>query len=125
MDLGWADELLSDTRETVAAIAELRVTDLEDLARQVIAYRTHVQQNARPMTDVETSDTLADAILALLDRAADRSDDDRALAAVAARYYVYDADADDDLASPFGFDDDREVFDAVAARIAPELVIAV
>ena len=38
----------------------------------------------------------------------------------AARYFVLALDGDDDLASPFGFDDDIEVFNVVAKHVGCE-----
>ncbi|MEZ4235926.1 MAG: hypothetical protein R3F59_07135 [Myxococcota bacterium] len=126
-DVDWTDELLSDAREVVLEILAEDATgdepDLDALAHSVRAHRERVHRNARPMTDLDLADTLCEATLGLLHRAADWSPDQRRLASVAARYYVSPRQ-DDDLGSPFGFDDDVEVFNAIAARIAPELVLA-
>ena len=57
------------------------------------------------------------ATLALLDRTAAEGPRARRLAQVAARYFVLQDDGDDDLSSPFGFDDDIEVFNAVVTAL--------
>ena len=119
-DLDWTDELLSDTREVVMELLSEPPDDAEGLVREVVAKQARIHELARPLTDLETADALADATVALL-RRPDLGSGLR-LAAVAARYYV--RDPADDLASPYGFDDDVEVFNAVAARLAPDLVLA-
>ena len=64
--------------------------------------------------DHHLGNQLADKALALLDRInGDTCDVDRRLGQIAVRYFVLDDDGDDDLLSPFGFDDDVEVFNAV------------
>lgn len=124
MDADWTDELLSDAREVVVQLLQHPMDDFDALAEQVTAYREHVHKAARFATDVALADTLVTASLDLLNRATDASWDDRHAVSVAVRYFVHQDDGDDDLASPFGFDDDVEVFNAVASRLAPELVIA-
>lgn len=123
MDADWTDDLLSDAREVVIALMASPMDDFEALAAEVAAYHEHVHRAARFVTDLHLADTLVTASLDLLQRASDASDEERRAVSVAVRYFVSPNDADDDLASPFGFDDDVEVFNAVASRFAPELVI--
>lgn len=123
MDTSWTDELLSDAQAVVVQLLATVDDDLPALAERVRDWRDTVHREARPQTDTELADTLADATLSLLARVAHASLEERHLASVAARYFVSPDDADDDLASPFGFDDDVEVFNAVALRIAPDLVV--
>lgn len=126
--LDWTLDLLSDTREVVLELLRAKndlTPDLGALAERVVAYRDQVHAKARVMTDVELADTLTDATLDLLAQAARGPSDVQRLASVAARYFVHEADPDHEsqLASPYGFDDDVEVFNAIAARIAPNLVL--
>ena len=124
MDTDWAAELLSDAHAVVVELLATPDDDLEGLAAQVRDWRETVHRVARPLTDTALSDTLAEANLSLLARVGGGPSEHRLLASVAARYYVSAEDGDDDLSSPFGFDDDLEVFNAVALRIAPDLVVA-
>ena len=123
MDADWTQELLSDAREVVYELLASPADDFDALSAEVTAYQAHVHRAARFATDLDLADALATATLGLLSRAADAPEDDRRAISVAARYFVHRGDADDDLVSPFGFDDDVEVFNAVASRLAPDLVI--
>lgn len=123
MDADWTDDLLSDAREVVFALMASPMDDFDALAAEVHAYGAHVHRAARFVTDLELADALVSASIDLLARASDADDADRHAVSVAVRYFVHPNDGDADLASPFGFDDDVEVFNAVASRFAPELVI--
>ncbi len=124
MDTSWADELLSDAHAVVVELMATADDDLPGLAERVRDWRRTVHEEARALTDTDLADTLAEATLSLLARVEGASAEHRHLASVAARYFVSAEDGDDDLASPFGFDDDLEVFNAVALRVAPDLVVA-
>jgi hypothetical protein len=119
MDLEWTDELLSDSREVVEALAEATAPDFDGLVAEVLDYRDRIHAAARPLTDLELADELVVRTIHLL-RAA-RTAEQRELAGLAARYLLHEED--DDLGNPYGFDDDLEVFNAVASRVAPELVL--
>lgn len=121
MDMRWAEGLLSDTRAAVAALASRPVPPLAQLADAVRAYGDEIRAATDPRTDRPTGTRLAADLVALLRRADERGGDARAIAAIAAWYFLDRADGEDDLASPFGFDDDVEVFDAAAAAVAPDL----
>ncbi len=122
--MDWTSELLSDSREIVTGLLTEPMGDLEVLAEEVAAYRARIHREARPSTDVELADQLAEATLALLRRVDGVSADERRIAWVAATYFVREHDGESDLGSLFGFDDDVEVFNAAASRLAPELVLA-
>lgn len=119
----WTDDLLSDAREVVLdllAEPNALTPDLGALAERVWAFRERIHRQARPMTDLPLADDLTSATLDLLSVAARGSSETKRLAGVAARYLL---EGDDDLASPYGFDDDIEVFNAIASRIAPTLIL--
>ncbi|MEZ4320121.1 MAG: hypothetical protein R3F61_21760 [Myxococcota bacterium] len=120
----WLAELLSDSRSVVASLLWEPLFPLDELRRQVEAYRTLIDQ-AGPQADHDLGTNLADRTLRLIDTmAAGCSDLHHRMTQVTVRYFVLDDDGDDDLMSPFGFDDDVEVFNAVVARLGlPELVI--
>jgi hypothetical protein len=115
---------LSDTQEVVAELLAEPAEDLRALAGEVAAYRARIHRDAGAVTDVELADRLADATIALLRQVEGAPAEARHIASVAARYFVREDDGESDLASIFGFDDDVEVFNAAAARLAPGLVIA-
>jgi hypothetical protein len=123
MDVDWTLELLSDSQEIVAELISEPLGDLGALADEVAAYRARIHRDARAVTDVDLGDRLAEATIALLHRVEGAPADHRRIASVAARYFVREVDGESDLASIFGFDDDVEVFNAAATRLAPELVI--
>jgi hypothetical protein len=123
MDLDWTLELLSDSQEIVGELLAEPPGDLRALALEVAAYRARIHREARISTDLDLADQLADRNIALLQRVEDASADARRVASVAARYFVREDDGESDLSSLFGFDDDVEVFNAAATRLAPELVI--
>lgn len=119
----WTDDLLSDAREVVLdllAEPSALTPDLGALAERVWAFREQIHLQARPMTDLPLADDITAATLELLRLAARGSAETKRLASVAARYLV---DGDPELASPYGFDDDVEVFNAIASRIAPTLIL--
>lgn len=113
----WTRNLLSDSRSVVDKLLREPLEDLDALTSQVRRYRVHVHGAARPMTDVQLADALSDATLELLERTAGAPRAVRLLAQVAARYFVLQDDGDDDLTSPYGFDDDVEVFNAVVEAL--------
>lgn len=84
--------------------------DLDAFDRELDGLVSH------PRADLPTARRLASACRALL--AACTTDPVRLhVAQVAIRYVVLDDDADGDCDSPYGFDDDVEVFNAVAAHL--------
>jgi hypothetical protein len=117
---GWVDELLSDTRSVVHELLDEPLLPLASLDRAVGEYRQAIE-DARS-ADQELGLALVEGASALLTSAI--CADTHRLVQVAVRYFVMDDDGDDDLASPFGFDDDVEVFNAVATVLGrDELVI--
>ena len=118
MDLEWTDELLSDSREVVEALVETTLPEFDRLVDEVLDYQERLHAAARPLTDLDLADELVARTLLLL-RAAG-TPEHRELASVAARYLLHEEE--DDLGNPYGFDDDLEVFNAVARRVAPDLV---
>lgn len=116
----WVEELLSDTREIVRLLLEEPLLPLELLGREIASYQHAIHDAAA--ADRELGLALAKGATSLLSSAV--SESTHRLVQVAVRYFVMDDDGDDDLASPFGFDDDVEVFNAVAIALGrPELLI--
>ena len=68
--------------------------------------------STRDFVDVRSARRLADRLHAWLDDAASLDADGRSTLAAAIDYFIDTADAEDDLMSPLGFDDDTEIIDA-------------
>ena len=120
----FLDELLSDTRPVVEALLREEPIALSDLRASIDTFETELPSaDQHPLVDDATALRLSRGCRALLDAVA--ADPERLrLAQVAVRYLVMDEDADSDTESPFGFDDDVEVFNAVCEELGlPELVL--
>lgn len=116
MTVDWVDELLSDTRAIVRELLDEALIPIDVLQRDVQAYESSIQDALA--ADQELGLALAARSSALLEAA--KCETSHRLAQVAVRYFVMDDDGDDDLASAFGFDDDVEVFNAVASELGRE-----
>ena len=112
----WTVNLLSDSRAVVIDLLEEPAIDIETLRPEVENYRGLIQE-AGPIADQEVGELLVQGALALLDAMVGAPPAHQRLAQVALRYFVLDDDGDDDLASPFGLDDDVEVFNAVVDEL--------
>jgi hypothetical protein len=112
----WLGTLLSDSREVVSTLLLEPLYPLDELRGQVLSYRQAIAD--APTADHLLGAQLVEGALALIDAVSTSANDlHRRLAQVAVRYFVMDDDGDDDLMSPFGFDDDVEVFNAVVEKI--------
>lgn len=123
--------LLSDTRAVVSRLMQEPLAPLEDLRGQLDRWADGLHAtgwrsptDAGSKADVALAMTLERAARALLDRVEGEAPATRHLAQVAIRYLVLDDDVEDDLGSIFGFDDDVDVFNAIAERLGlDDLVI--
>ncbi len=112
----WMEGLLSDTREVVRRLWEEPVCDVETLRAAIHAHRQAIL--GASAADQELGLLLAQRTEALLEEAS--TPERHRLVQIAVRYFAMDEDGDDDLASAFGFDDDVEVFNAVAGALGRE-----
>ncbi len=112
-------ELLSDTRAVVLRLLEEPLSDPADLVSRLDRHEERVRSTAETLSlaDWQAGVELCARARALLGRWPALDHRGRRLAQVAVRYLVLDDDGASDLASPFGFDDDREVLDAVLRAI--------
>ncbi len=111
------DELLSDTRPVVERLLEEPPRTAEALLSSLDAFDAALKVAAvNPMVDQETGTRLSKACRVLI-AATRHTTEHLHLAQVAVRYLVMDDDGDSDTESPFGFDDDVEVFNAVCAAL--------
>ncbi len=109
----WYERLLSDSRELVQGLLEEPLQSAGELRQQVERYTARVLDTEAPLADLRQARALSRATLALLEQTAGGSEAERRMAQVVARYFVMESDGADDLASPYGFDDDVEVYNAV------------
>lgn len=115
--------LLSDTREVVSRLLDEPLRDPEALRTDLLRYARRFRAlDERSLADLRVAEALQRGCGDLLDRWPSLDPRGRRLAQVAVRYFVMEDDGDDDLDSPFGFDDDLEVYNAVAEALgAPPL----
>jgi hypothetical protein len=111
-------ELLSDTRPVVRQLLSEPLREPDALRAVLDAYAARIRQ-AGPLSiaDRALGEALArrcDGLLARWDGLDRRG---RHLAQAAVLYLVLEHDGVDDLESAFGFDDDLEVFNAVARAL--------
>lgn len=100
----------------VHEIAEEELRPVDSLRREVLEYRTTVarESETNAVVDTATAFALTEGCLALLDHLQnDSSTQTHLLIQLACRYFVLEEDAEGDLDSSIGFDDDAEVFDVV------------
>jgi hypothetical protein len=108
-------KLLSDSREIVERLLTEPDTELTLLRSQIDDLDDVLQQAGdESFADLILARQLVTGCRALLDRWDGADAGRRRLIQVAVRYVVLEEDGDEDLSSPFGFDDDVEVFNAVA-----------
>jgi len=111
------DELLSDTRPVVEKLLLEPARSAATLRASLDTFDAELPKAAEhPLVDEQTAMRLSIACRALLDRV-DTDPEHLRLAQVAVRYLVMDEDADSDTDSPFGFDDDVEVYNAVCGHL--------
>jgi hypothetical protein len=111
-------ELLSDTRTQVRQLLSEPLRDPGALGGLLDAYVVEVERiDPLSLADQELGRALARRVRALLARWPALDTRGRHLVQAAVLYFVLELDGDDDLESPFGFDDDLEVFNAVAEAL--------
>ena len=106
------------------------VAELVGRRADIHAYVTRVREAAatRDFVDVRTAVRLADELEAMLDRVDELDAEGRSMVWAAIDYFLDESDAEADLTSPLGFDDDAEVVGAAIGLIdapipnAPERV---
>ena len=104
---------MSDTRSVVHELARHERIDPKRLVSDIDAYALAILDS--PLADQELGAKLVAGCKSLL--TLDLPADQQHWVQIAVLYFVLDDDGDDDLASPFGFDDDAEVFNAVCKAI--------
>ena len=112
----WADELLSDSKTVVVRLMREPLIGLEELRLRTEAHRDELTRKAGLLTDVPLARAIAHRLIQMLDGLKTPIDPTHhRMIQVAVRYY--ELEPDEDLASPFGLDDDLEVMNAVAEAL--------
>jgi hypothetical protein len=108
-------ELLSDTRELVARLLDEPLVGTAELSRQLDEHEAAIRASVgtRSLSDWRAGVDLVERARRLLAAWSAESPRGRRLIQVAVRYLAMDDDGSSDLESPFGFDDDQEVMEAV------------
>ena len=122
-DMPYIPGIPDEARPLVDRLLREPPMPIDLLRMQVQDYRQVVHQAAREkeFVDVDLADHIADACLELLDGVTqDAPQVERRLVQLAVRYFVEEEDADDDMASIFGFDDDATVLNAVLNYLGRE-----
>lgn len=94
-----------------------------ELVAKVDQYLAHIEARAQneEFVDVALAGQLAGCAKALLNTLAPETPEDiLRLAHAAIRYFLLEHDGESDVASPIGFDDDRDVLNAVARQLGRE-----
>ena len=89
---------------------------VDQLRTEVTGYQDHlaIQARSREFLDTSTANQLAQVSLKLLDTVTEETPPgDQLLIQAAVRYFVLEEDAEGDLESVTGFDDDVEIMNAV------------
>ncbi len=113
----------TETRPLVAQILAEPPRSLTALAREVADYRVTVAAARRSseFVDVELARRIADACDKLLEALPPApSERQLRLARIAVRYFVLEDDAEGDLTSVAGFDDDADVLNVVLQELGFE-----
>lgn len=103
------------------------VKSIEGLRAEVVRYIQQLTElrSEYEFLDLATAQRIASQCLAHLSWLEDHNRPDPArLIQVAVRYFVEDEDAESDLSSPIGFDDDAAVVEAVARVLGTERLLA-
>ncbi len=94
-----------------------------ELAEHLAQLTDHASR--QEFIDLDTAALLNSVCHKLLDRLTEASPEDhRRMVQAAVRYFILDEDAESDLHSPIGFDDDAQVVEAVAAAVGARDLIS-
>jgi dihydropteroate synthase len=103
-----------------AYIIDATAGELAGMVADIDTYlvRIHEVAEERDFVDADLADRIAGALKALVAEAGDYTGRERNLLAGAIRYFIHSDDANDDLASPTGFEDDAQILNAVCKHLA-------
>jgi hypothetical protein len=111
------------TGDEFAILRELlkpaRLDDLHRLRGRVAVHLDSLEEQSfsYEFLDLELARTLADGLTALIDHASGYDEEERSLVRAAVEYFVLSTDAENDVTSPIGLEDDVRVFNAVCRAL--------
>lgn len=112
----WAGELLSDSKTVVVKLMREPLISPEELRLRTEGHLDELTRKASLLTDVPLARAIADRLLQMLaDLKTPVDPTHHRMIQVAVRYF--ELEPEEDLASPFGLDDDLEVMNAVAEAL--------
>jgi uncharacterized membrane protein YkvA (DUF1232 family) len=121
------DMLEDEARDIFIRLLREEPLPLGELRDEVAAYLLRLEREADldEAIDLDMAEAIARSLRGLLDHVADEGDEEaHRLVHAAVRYFILEEDAEDDLASLIGFDDDAEVVTEVAEALdRPDLAI--
>lgn len=119
----WLARLSAVVRPLVEGLMDEPPQELDETTSQVEEYLQALERYRRfePNLDIDTARRVADGCLRLIGqaRASGESGAER-LAQVASLYFILDDDAESDVRSPRGFDDDLEVVEEALAVLSAD-----
>lgn len=116
----WAQTLLPPARETLQRLQQRALSSTP--AQLELAVQEHLQavkaaQRRNEFIDLERAQALAESAHKLIQALDTLTPQARIVAAAAVLYFVTPNDAEDDLGSSVGFDDDGEVLDSALTHL--------
>ncbi len=96
-----------------------RLDDLHRLRGRVAVHLDSLEEQSfsYEFLDLELARTLASGLTALIDGASGYDEEERSLVRAAVEYFVLSTDAENDVTSPIGLEDDVRVFNAVCRAL--------
>ncbi len=122
-DIGELEGIPGAARELWKKLVAEPLIPVHQLFADVRAYQQTIAKRARDDDDIDPKlgKALVDASLRLLGTLKEETPEStRRLVQAAVRYFVIEDDADSDLGSILGLDDDAEVINAVLTRLGHE-----
>ena len=112
----WTDELLSDSKTIVVKLMREPLVGPDELRLRTEAHLDELTRKANLLTDIPLARALAYRLLQMLEDLKTPIDPTHhRMIQVAVRYF--ELEPEEDVASPFGLDDDLEVMNAVAEAL--------
>lgn len=121
------EDLSVEVSEIFEELLQEQLVELETLLKRLSRHMESLRQSVAQaeLVDEELAETIGARAQELLERVlADYEEEDHRYVQACVRYFIMRHDDEDDLESPAGFDDDLEVFNAVASYLGhDDLVI--
>lgn len=112
----FLDAVPASSRDVVEECLSEQLRSRDELRREVRDYLERVaeERDRFEFLNMGLAEAIAERYLELLDEVEGESAEIRRIVQAGLLYFVEPRDADDDFSSIIGFDDDRDVFNAIA-----------